>query len=254
MTRTSGRKGSGGQGKGGAKGGKAETVKNRLGRTRLLHTNVKTARSRDKASTRWLQRQLNDPYVALAKQEGYRSRAAYKLMEIDEKFSILTPGSYIVDLGAAPGGWTQVALEIVTRGGAKGKVVGVDILPIDPLGEHAVLLQLDFTKDEAPNMVKQALGGQSPQVVLTDMAPSFTGHASTDHLRTMHLVDLALEFAEATLAPGGHFAAKILHGAEEHLLLDKLKKLFQKVKVFKPDSSRDDSSEIYVVATGYKGA
>lgn len=218
------------------------------GGNRQLHVNVKTARGRKTSSVRWLQRQLNDPYVHKARQEGYRSRAAYKMMEIDDKFSLFKPGQKVIDLGAAPGGWTQVAVERIKG----GKVIGIDLQAMEPI-PGAILICHDFMADDAPTLLAKALDGQKTDVVLSDMAAPSCGHAPTDHLRIVALCEVALDFALMYLAPGGAFVAKILRGGTEKTLLDSLKKHFTKVKHVKPDASRKDSSEMYVVATGFKG-
>ena len=216
--------------------------------TRQLKQRVRTARSRTASSQRWLERQLNDPYVARAKREGYRSRAAYKLLELDERFHLLRPGARVVDLGAAPGGWSQVA---VKRVGPQGRVVGIDLLPIEPLAgaEFAVL---DFLDPDAPERLAELLGGPA-DAVLSDMAANATGHKKTDHLRIMGLAEAAAEFARAVLAPGGAFLAKVLQGGSEGALLADLKRDFTSVRHVKPAASRADSSELYVLATGFRG-
>ena len=220
----------------------------KTGGMRQMHTRVKTARGRKNSSTRWLQRQLNDPYVKLAQLEGYRSRAAYKLLEIQEKFEILKQGDCVVDLGAAPGGWCQVASKIV---GKKGKVVGIDFQEMDAI-EHVSFLQHDFMADDAPEKLYVLLDGRRPNVVLSDMAAFSTGHTQTDHFRIMGLCEVAFQFAKECLEEGGHFAAKILQGGTEGELLTELKKSFRVVKHFKPPASRKDSAEMFVVATGFR--
>lgn len=214
--------------------------------TNRLHVRVKTARGRKSSSTRWLQRQLNDPYVERAKKEGYRSRAAFKLLELDERFGLLKPGYRVVDLGAAPGGWLQVA---VRRGASK--VVGIDLLPIEPLA-GADILTGDFLEEGADDEVRDHLGGEA-DVVLSDMAANATGHRQTDHLKIMALAEAAAHFARQVLRPGGHFVAKVLRGGTENELLAQLKQDFEQVKHVKPQSSRQDSAEIFVVATGFRG-
>jgi 23S rRNA (uridine2552-2'-O)-methyltransferase len=221
------------------KGGDARSAKS-------LHEKVKSARGRKLSSTRWLQRQLNDPYVQRAKQEGYRSRAAYKLIELDERFKLLKPGQRIVDLGAAPGGWVQVALK---KGATH--VVGVDLLEMDPI-DGAIMMTLDFSEADAPDQVKAALGGEA-DIVLSDLAPWTTGHKSTDHLRIVALVELAAEFALETLRPGGAFVAKVFQGGTEDELLNRLKHRFETIRHAKPPSSRSESAETYLVAKGYRG-
>ncbi len=215
---------------------------------RNLHVSVKTAKSRSNASARWLQRQLNDPYVARARKEGWRSRAAFKLLELDAKFHLLKPGQRVVDLGAAPGGWTQVALKAV---GERGRVVGLDLLEMEPI-PGATLLQGDFTEEAAEAAVLEALGGQA-DLVLSDMAPNTTGHGATDHLRITALAELALDFAEKVLAPGGAFCTKLFAGGAEREMLARMKAGFTKVSHAKPPASRKDSSELYVVALGWRG-
>ncbi len=215
---------------------------------RQLRVNVKTARKRDLASTLWLDRQLNDPYVKRAKAEGWRSRAAFKLLEMDEKHRLLKSGMRIVDLGCAPGGWLQVAVKAV---GKKGKVVGVDYLHV-PAVPGADILEMDFLEEEAPDKLKEMLDGPA-DVVLSDMAAPTTGHQSTDHLRIVALAEVALDFAEDVLAPGGAFVCKVFAGGAEGELLTRLKKNFETVKHVKPKASRSDSAEKYVVATGFRG-
>ncbi len=215
---------------------------------RKLFEKVKSARGRKLSSTMWLQRQLNDPYVARARAEGYRSRAAYKLIEIHEKFNILKKGVRVVDLGAAPGGWCQVA---VAEGGKNAKVVGIDYLGMEPV-DGADVLEMDFLDDDAPDRLKELLGGKA-DVVLSDMAAPTTGHKQTDHLNIVNLVEVALQFADEVLEEGGHFAAKTFQGGATNELVDLLKKKFKKVQHFKPKSSRPDSAEMYVVAMGYRG-
>ncbi len=214
---------------------------------RQLHTRVKTAKGRKLSSKLWLERQLNDPYVAEAKARGYRSRAAFKLLQIDEKHRILPKQGRVVDLGAAPGGWTQVALE---RCGPKGQVVAVDIQEMEPL-EGAIVLKLDFLDEGADDAVKAALGGAA-DLVMSDMASPATGHAGTDHLRIMMLAETALHFALQVLAPGGAFLAKVLQGGSEKSLLDDLRRHFAQVRHVKPEASRKDSAELYVLATGFR--
>jgi len=213
------------------------------GAGRTLKTRIKTAKKRSSSSTRWLQRQLNDPYVAEAKRAGYRSRAAFKLAQLDDKVRFLRRNGRIVDLGAAPGGWTQVAVE------RAGQVVAMDINEMDPVA-GAVTLLGDARTDEARARVREALDGAA-DVVLSDMAAPSTGHARTDHLRVMGLVEVALDFAESVLAPGGTFVAKVLQGGTEAALLARLKKTFAKVRHVKPPASRADSAELYLVATGF---
>lgn len=215
---------------------------------RGLSTRLRTAKGRSAASQRWLERQLNDPYVRAAQSRGFRSRAAFKLLEMDEKHRLLKPGSRVVDLGAAPGGWTQVAVE---KGGPKGRVVALDLLPMDPV-PGATVLQGDFQDPAAEQAVLAALAGPA-DLVLSDMAPNTTGHAATDHLRIIALAELALDFALKVLSPGGGFVAKVFQGGSEKGLLDALKRNFATVRHVKPPASRKDSSELYVVATGFRG-
>lgn len=218
----------------------------------MLTERVKTARGRKPSSTRWLQRQLNDPYVIEARRQGFRSRAAFKLVELDDRFHILTHGARVVDLGAAPGGWTQVAVERVKALSLNGgTVVGIDILPWDPV-PGAVVLTHDFLDDAAPEILKKALNGPA-DVVLSDMAAPTTGHAATDHLRIIALVEVALDFAVQVLAPGGSFVAKVFQGGTEKTLLDQLKRDFVVVRHAKPRASRAESAETYVVAMGFRG-
>jgi 23S rRNA (uridine2552-2'-O)-methyltransferase len=215
---------------------------------RALHTRLRTAKGRSTASQRWLSRQLNDPYVQAAKARGLRSRAAFKLIELDQRFRLLKPGLRVVDLGAAPGGWTQVALQTV---GERGRVVALDLLPMDPV-PGATVLQGDFQEEVAERAVEAALDGPA-DLVLSDMAPNTTGHTATDHLRIIALAELALDFACRVLTPGGGFVAKVFQGGTEKELLDRLKHSFAEVRHAKPPASRKDSSELYVVATGFRG-
>jgi 23S rRNA (uridine2552-2'-O)-methyltransferase len=218
---------------------------------RSLKTRVKTARKRSLSSTMWLQRQLNDPYVARAKREGFRSRAAYKLLEIDKRYHVLKPGQKIIDLGAAPGGWSQVCADAVRAKEGRGRVIGIDLLEIESLSgvEFKVM---DFLTDEAPALLMEWLGGKA-DVVLSDMAANATGHKKTDHLRIVGLVELAADFACAALAPGGAFLAKVIQGGTEHELLARLKREFAIVRHVKPQASRADSAELYVLAMGFRG-
>ena len=209
---------------------------------------VKTARNRTAASTRWLERQLNDPYVRRAKAEGYRSRAAYKLIELDERFHLLRGVKRVIDLGIAPGGWSQV----VRRHNASARIVGIDLLPTDPI-EDVTILEMDFMDDKAPALLAEELGGKA-DLVMSDMAANTVGHQQTDHLRTMGLVEAAAMFAGEVLAPGGAFVAKVLAGGADHALVAELKRMFTTVKHAKPPASRKDSSEWYVIAQGFKGA
>lgn len=218
------------------------------GRSGGLKARVKTAKGRKVGSTKWLERQLNDPYVKRAKAEGYRSRAAYKLIELDERFGFLKGSKRVVDLGIAPGGWTQVVRQRLPQ----AVVVGIDLLPMDPI-EGAAILQMDFMDDAAPGLLSDALGGQA-DLVLSDMAANTVGHPQTDHLRTMGLVEAGLEFATEVLRPGGAFVAKVLAGGADSQLVAELKRRFTTVKHAKPPASRKGSSEWYVVAQGFKGA
>lgn len=225
-------------------------MKNKAGADGLqrgLKVRVKTARKRTTSSTRWLQRQLNDPYVAAAKRAGYRSRAAYKLLEMDDKFHMLRKGARVLDLGAAPGGWTQVS---VARAGA-GNVLAVDINEMEPVA-GAEFLQLDFLEPDAPDQIRTALGGAA-DLVLSDMASPATGHKMTDHARVMALCEAAFDFACVVLAPGGGFLAKVLQGGTEAKLLARMKRTFTRVQHVKPKASRADSKEIYVLAQGFRG-
>lgn len=217
---------------------------------RSLKTRVKTARKRSLSSTLWLERQLNDPYVAQAKREGYRSRAAYKLLEMDERYHLLKPGQRIVDLGAAPGGWSQIAAQRVKAPDGRGKVVGVDLLDMEPIPgvEFAVL---DFNDETAPEKIKAMLGGPADGV-MSDMAANATGHKQTDHLKIVALAELAADFAREILAPGGFFVAKVLQGGTENQLLAALKRDFAQVRHVKPAASRAGSAELYVLATGFR--
>jgi 23S rRNA (uridine2552-2'-O)-methyltransferase len=206
---------------------------------------LRTAKGRPAGSQRWLARQLNDPYVAAARQQGLRSRSAFKLAELDERFRLIRRGALVVDLGAAPGGWTQVALQ---RGA--GRVVSVDLLALDPV-PGAVTLRGDFTEPETQERLVTELGGRA-DLVLSDMAPNTTGHAATDHLRIMALAEAALEFALEALAEGGGFVAKVFQGGAERTMLEHLKRHFSFVRHAKPPASRKESSELYVVATGFR--
>ncbi|HSG34228.1 MAG TPA: RlmE family RNA methyltransferase [Sphingomonadaceae bacterium] len=208
---------------------------------------VRTAKKRKDSSTRWLARQLNDPYVKQAKAEGYRSRAAYKLIELDERFGLLRGATRVVDLGIAPGGWSQV----VRAKAPRAAIVGIDLLPVEPI-DGVTILQLDFMDESAPAALERALDGP-PDLVLSDMAANTVGHRQTDHLRTMALVETAADFAIATLAKGGSFVAKVLAGGTDTQLLALLKRHFRSVKHAKPPASRKGSSEWYVIAQGFKG-
>ena len=208
---------------------------------------VRTAKGRKVSSTRWLERQLNDPYVRRARAEGYRSRAAYKLLELDEKFGLLRGVKGVIDLGIAPGGWSQV----VRRRAPAAKIVGIDLLPTDPI-DGVEILQMDFMDDAAPAALRAALGLDAADLVLSDMASNTVGHPQTDHLRTMALVEAGMTFAVEMLRPGGAYVAKVLAGGADHGLVAELKRHFSSVKHAKPPASRKDSSEWYVIATGMK--
>ena len=209
---------------------------------------LKTAKGRKVSSTRWLERQLNDPYVKRAKAEGYRSRAAYKLLELDEKFGLLKGLKAVVDLGIAPGGWSQV----VRRRSPKAAIAGIDLLPTDPI-DGVAILQMDFMDDEAPDRLREALGVEQADLVMSDMAANTVGHPQTDHLRTMALVEAGMLFATEVLRPGGAYVAKVLAGGADNNLVAELKRHFATVKHAKPPASRKDSSEWYVIAQGFKG-
>ena len=218
---------------------------------RGLKVQVRAGKRRSLASKLWLDRQLNDPYVARAKREGMRSRAAYKLIEIDDKIHFLKPGAHVVDLGAAPGGWTQIAAKRVGADSGRGRVVAIDILEMVPVA-GADILHLDFLADDAPDRLKALLGGPA-DVVLSDMAANATGHRKTDHLKIMALAETATLFAREVLKPGGAFLCKVLQGGTEGTLLADLKRDFATVKHVKPSASRSDSAELYVLATGFRG-
>ncbi|MCW9033561.1 MAG: RlmE family RNA methyltransferase [Alphaproteobacteria bacterium] len=220
--------------------------------SRGLHVKVKSAKGRRLSSTRWLQRQLNDPYVIEAKKMGFRSRAAFKIIELDDKFGFLKPGKRILDLGAAPGGWTQIAVERVKSLSGSGKVVALDINPMEDMPGATVICH-DFMADDAPDILRDALNGPA-DVVMSDMAAPAMGHPQTDHLRIMMLCEAALDFAYEVLAPEGVFVAKVFQGGTERQLLSDMKKRFTTVKHAKPPASRKDSAEMYVIATGFKGA
>ena len=214
---------------------------------RSLKQRVKTGKGRTLSSKMWLERQLNDPYVQRAKREGYRSRAAFKLIEIDDKYRILKKGARVIDLGAAPGGWSQVAAR---RIGEAGRIVAIDVLDIEPIA-GVDFIQLDFLDPAAPDELKQRLGGEA-DVVLTDMAANATGHRKTDHIKIVALVEAAAEFAREVLKAGGAFLAKVIQGGTEPALLAQLKKDFATVRHVKPAASRADSAELYLLATGFR--
>jgi 23S rRNA (uridine2552-2'-O)-methyltransferase len=222
------------------------------GGVRALKVRVKTAGKRSLSSKLWLERQLNDPYVARAKREGYRSRAAFKLTEIDDKAHVLKKGARVVDLGAAPGGWSQVAAKRVGAGEGRGRVVAIDLLEVEPI-PGVEFVRMDFLDPQAPERLKAMLGGPA-DVVLSDMAANATGHRRTDHLKIMALAEAAAEFAREVLAPGGVFLCKVLQGGTEASLLAGLKRDFEKVRHVKPAASRADSAELYLLATGFRGA
>ncbi len=229
---------------------------------RSLKQRVKTSHKRSHASTLWLERQLNDPYVARARLEGYRSRAAYKFLEIDDRYKLLKPGMKIVDLGAAPGGWAQVAATRVKSIEGQGRVIGIDLLDIDPI-PGVEFTVMDFLDPDAPGQLKAMLAGKGgsgecavnalADGVISDMAANTTGHKKTDHLRIVHLGELAIEFACEVLKPGGFFLAKMFQGGTESQLLAILKRSFTVVRHVKPKASRADSAELYVLATGFRG-
>jgi 23S rRNA (uridine2552-2'-O)-methyltransferase len=242
-----------GGGKGGSKSGsKSGHASGPGGGNRQLHVRLKTARRHTASSQRWLQRQLNDPYVAAAKREGFRSRAAYKLAEIDDKHHILKAGRRVVDLGAAPGGWSQIAAERTQAASGKGQVVAIDMTAVDPL-PGVDFVHLDFTAEGAENRLKALLRDGCADVVLSDMAAPTTGHTGTDHIRIMALAEAAAHFACDVLAPGGAFVSKVLQGGTERELLARLKRAFASVRHIKPPASRAESAELYVVATGFRG-
>ncbi len=223
------------------------------GGRRQAKVRVRTAKQRSASSQRWLERQLNDPYVAAARRAGYRSRAAYKLAEIDDKHRMLKPGRRVVDLGAAPGGWAQVAAERVRAGGDSGQVVAIDLLGMEALPGVA-FVQLDFMAEDAPQRLKDLLRDGRADVVLSDMAGQGTGHVKTDHLRIMALAEAAADFAMDVLAPGGAFICKVFQGGTERELLDRLKRAFATVRHVKPPASRQESAELYLVALGFRGS
>ncbi len=241
-----------GGGRRGGKGGRAGT--GRSGDSgRGLGQKLRPGKQRSESSRRWLSRQLSDRYVAEARLQGYRSRAAFKLTQLDDKAQFLKPGARVVDLGAAPGGWTQVAVERVGqgKGGQSSRIIGIDIVEVEPI-PGAVLLCGDVRAPDALVRVREALEGPA-DVVLSDMAAPSTGHAKTDHLRIMGLIEIALDFAEDILAPGGAFVAKVLQGGTEAEILTRLKRDFAQVRHIKPPASRQESAEMYVVATGFRG-
>lgn len=222
------------------------------GGTRRLAVRLRTAKGRKLASTRWLTRQLNDPYVEEAKRRGYRSRAAFKLSEIDDKYHLLTPGMSVVDLGAAPGGWSQVAAQRIKVMTGKGTVIAVDVVEMEPIW-GVTALKLDLTDPDAAERIDDALNGKKADLVMSDMHAPATGHKQTDHLRIMGLVEAALDVAEDVLAPGGTFLAKVLQGGAGKELVARLNSSFAKVRHVKPKASRTESAEMYVLATGFRG-
>lgn len=234
------------------KGGSKDAGKGPGGGQRQLRQTLKHARRHSSSSQRWLERQLNDPYVAAAKREGMRSRAAYKLKEIDDKHHILKPGQRVVDLGAAPGGWSQIAANKVKSPEGQGQVVAIDYLSVDPI-PGVDFVQLDFTDPGAEDKLKSMLKGGGADIVLSDMAAPTTGHRRTDHIRTMHLCEVAADFAISVLKPGGHFLAKTFQGGTEADLLDRLKRNFRSVHHVKPPASRDESVELYLLAKDFRG-
>lgn len=219
---------------------------------RPLKTHLKKVKGRKASSTKWLQRQVNDPYVSEAHRLGYRGRAAFKIMQLDDQFHFFKPGKRVVDLGCAPGGWSQVAVKRVHSTPENPLVVGMDLLPADPI-VGAKLVQMDFTLDEAPDKLRELLNGHQADIVMSDMAANTTGVHALDHLRIMNLLEMAYDFALQVLNPGGVFIAKIFQGGTENQFLAEMKQHFKVVKHAKPDASRKDSSEVYVVATGFKG-
>ncbi len=241
------------RGSGAASGGSRSAKGARsFGGTRQLNVRLKTATGRTSSSQRWLERQLNDPYVAAAKREGWKSRAAFKLIEIDDKYHILKPGQAVIDLGAAPGGWSQVAAKRTRAEEGRGQVVAIDYLTFDPI-PGVEIVNLDFLDNTAPARLKALLRDGRADVVLSDMAAPTTGHASTDHLRIMALAEAALAFAVEVLTPGGAFLCKVFQGGSERDLLTELKQRFKIIRHIKPPASRSDSAELYVLATGFKG-
>ena len=227
----------------------------RPGRSRSgarLKVRLKTAKGRTPSQKMWLERQLNDPYVQEARRKGYRARSAFKLIEIDERYRLLKTGMSVVDLGAAPGSWSQVAADKVGAAEGQGRVVAVDMHGIDPL-PGVTIIKMDFLAEDAPGEIKKALGTEGADLVLSDMAAHASGHRQTDHLRIMALCEAALDFARDVLRPGGSFLCKVLRGGTERQLLADMKRDFETVRHVKPRSSRDDSAELFVLATGYRG-
>lgn len=247
---------SGGKGGVTTPGGHSSGKKAGARRDVRLAQDVKTAHKRSLSSTLWLQRQLNDPYVMRAKQEGWRSRAAFKLIEVDSKYRLLKPGQTVIDLGCAPGGWCQYAARKVHASGRRGVVVGIDLLPVDPIPD-VTLAVMDFAAEEAPAqllaLVAAAGGEGKVDAVLSDMAANTTGHRQTDHLKIIGLAEMAIAFAREVLKPGGYFITKLFQGGETGELVTLLKRDFAQVRHVKPEASRADSAELYVLATGFRG-
>ena len=223
------------------------TIKN----SRRLKVRVKTGKGRTVSQKIWLERQLNDPYVAEARKLGYRSRAAFKLSEIDDKFRFLKPGGRVVDLGAAPGGWSQVAVQRVKATDGKGKVIAIDMHGMDPI-PGVVIFHKDFYDEDAPQLLIEALGGEKADVVMSDMAAHATGHRQTDHLKIMALAEAGFDFAKDVLKPGGTYLAKVLRGGTEGEMLKMMKRHFETVRHVKPGASRSDSAELFVLAMGFR--
>ncbi len=219
---------------------------------RELKTKIRKKSGLKVSSRRWLERHINDPYVHRAKADGYRARSAYKLIEINDKYRLIEPGMRVVDLGAAPGSWSQIAAKLTGSTDEKPLVAAIDYLPVDPI-PGVVILEMDFLDDAAPQALMDAIGG-APGLVMSDMAAPTIGHRQTDHIRTMHLCETAAHFAIEELAPGGSFLTKTFRGGTENELLAQLKKNFKTVRHIKPDASRDESVELYLLATGFKGS
>ena len=239
-------------GSGGGKAGTRTGGRGGAGTSKLRVRVKKKAGTIKDSSRRWLERHMNDPYVHKSKADGYRSRATYKLIEINEQYNLLKKGQKIIDLGAAPGGWSQIASQIVGSSDEDPHVVGIDFLPVDPL-PGVTLLQMDFLDDDAPQKLMDALGGDRPDLVISDMAAPTTGHRRTDHLRTAHLCEVAADFAVSVLKPGGHFLTKTFQGGTETELLAMLKQKFRSVHHVKPPASRAESVELYLLARDFKG-
>lgn len=231
-------------------GGKSTGTGGKSGGARDMRVKVKKAGKLKHSSQLWLERQLNDPYVKRAREMGYRSRAAFKLEEMDDRYKFLKSGQRLIDLGCAPGGWCQIAAARIGLEKGKGHIVGIDLLPVDPI-PGVDLIEMDFMADEAPALLTERLGGRADGV-MSDMAANTTGHKKTDHLKIIALAEAALDFAHSILAPGGFFLAKLFQGGESAQLLAELKRDFTAVRNVKPAASRSDSSELYVLATGYR--